>query len=776
MNLLLSVMTRYFRRSHRDRGRIRMSRPKARRARPCLEALESRDVPSALSVADTSAVEGAGLPKFLDRFIPAASGGLTRPRSLIFGPDANNDGVQDLYIADRDLNAVLRYDGVTGAYIDTFVGTGSGGLNQPGDLAFGPDGDLYVSSEAGNQVLRYNASGAFLDVVATGLSQPIGITFGSDASLYIANFGTSQVLRDNNSVLSVFVNAGSGGLNGANDVKFGPNGNLYVGSSNTGQVLRYNGTTGAFIDTFTSAVSGQGSMLWLGFGTDGYFYTTARTTPSTGNTSLNRFNATTGTYVDTLSIGRDSWNFMVGPNNIIYYSGNGGANYIERYGHSSLAAFSVGLDAASTSPVTVNYATADGTVVAGTNYTAASGTVTIPAGMTSQTILVQTLDDGVVGANKTFTVNLSNPVGGTISRGQGTDTTVEGDSTKFYVVDAASTSKTYRYGVNENAFANSTLASGDTAPRGVAANAAGTTVWVVDGNKTVYVYDPSGNLLGSWTAGGLTTKANLQGIATDGTNIWVVDKKMAKVYKYTGAASRRSGSQNAASSFSLDSTDANPQDIVTDGSSLWVVDGTALKVFKYTLSGSSLGSWAIDPANTSPTGITINPNNVSDIWIADNGTDTVFRYAAAAGLTSGSQTASSIFALAAGDTNPQGIADPPGPGTISAPAPAAPAAISPPLFAPAPALHPSLVVPVPTGRDAFFALIGNAPSTGPANQITQRPMERNVAAISPPSPEASPIPAARSEAVFAGFEEETDNDVLTELPLFPNHEASETMI
>jgi hypothetical protein len=54
-----------------------------------------------------------------------------------------------------------------------------------------------------------------------------------------------------------------------------------------------------------------------------------------------------------------------------------------------------------------------------------------------------------------------------------------------------------------------------------------------------------------------------------------------KVYKYTGAASRLSGSQNAASSFSLASGkkgDPNPQDIVTDGKSFWVVDGSALKV------------------------------------------------------------------------------------------------------------------------------------------------------------------------------------------------------
>jgi hypothetical protein len=77
------------------------------------------------------------------------------------------------------------------------------------------------------------------------------------------------------------------------------------------------------------------------------------------------------------------------------------------------------------------------------------------------------------------------------------------------------------------------------------------------------------------------------------------------------------------------------------------------------LSGALLGSWTIDPANTHPTGITINPNNVSDVWIVDNGTDTVYQYIGAASRTSGSQSAGATFALAAGNTNPQGIADPP---------------------------------------------------------------------------------------------------------------------
>jgi hypothetical protein len=203
----------------------------------------------------------------------------------------------------------------------------------------------------------------------------------------------------------------------------------------------------------------------------------------------------------------------------------------------------------------------------------------------------------------------------------------------------------------------------------------------------------------------LSSSANLTGIATNGTDIWLVDSYSDKVYKFTGAASRLSGSQNAASSFSLasgHSGDPNPQDFVTDGTSFWVVDGTSLKVFKYTLSGSLLGSWSIDPANTHPTGITINPNNVSDIWIVDNGTDKVYQYIGAASRTSGSQNAGATFALAAGNTNPQGIADPPTADMLLAPAAVSSASNSQGRTAPSSTSVPSSGSPM-SAADQLFA-------------------------------------------------------------------------
>ncbi len=70
--------------------------------------------------------------------------------------------------------------------------------------------------------------------------------------------------------------------------------------------------------------------------------------------------------------------------------------------------FTVSLSAAYDQVVTVNYATIDGTAVAGVDYAAATGTLTFAPGETTRAITVWVLGDVTAGAeNKTFFVNLS---------------------------------------------------------------------------------------------------------------------------------------------------------------------------------------------------------------------------------------------------------------------------------------------------------------------------------------------------------------------------------
>ena len=89
--------------------------------------------------------------------------------------------------------------------------------------------------------------------------------------------------------------------------------------------------------------------------------------------------------------------------------------------------FTVTLSAASTQTVTVGYATADGTAVAGADYTAAAGTLTFAPGTTTQSIVVQALGDTIHEANETFTVTLSNPAHAGLAAATGTGTIVDND-------------------------------------------------------------------------------------------------------------------------------------------------------------------------------------------------------------------------------------------------------------------------------------------------------------------------------------------------------------
>ncbi len=77
------------------------------------------------------------------------------------------------------------------------------------------------------------------------------------------------------------------------------------------------------------------------------------------------------------------------------------------------------LSAAQAGPVSFKFATANGTATAGSDYVAKSLTKTFNAGQTTITSLITINGDTTVEPNETVLVNLTNPVGATISDNQG---------------------------------------------------------------------------------------------------------------------------------------------------------------------------------------------------------------------------------------------------------------------------------------------------------------------------------------------------------------------
>jgi hypothetical protein len=97
----------------------------------------------------------------------------------------------------------------------------------------------------------------------------------------------------------------------------------------------------------------------------------------------------------------------------------------------------VTLSSASASTVTVNYATANGSALAGSDYTATSGTLTFAAGQTSKTITVPVIGDTIVEPNEAFVVNLSGAIGATIFDGQGLGTILNDDGPTLRINDVS---------------------------------------------------------------------------------------------------------------------------------------------------------------------------------------------------------------------------------------------------------------------------------------------------------------------------------------------------
>lgn len=163
-----------------------------------------------------------------------------------------------LYIAAGD--RVIRHDAVTGAYVDDFVAEASGGLSGAETLAFGPDGHLYVGSFFTQQILRYDGlTGDFIDVFVDSIPTHSDLHW-AEGDLYVAGAGNNRVVARYDGITGDPIETINIGLTGSYDIAYRDG--LWVLNATTASVARYYDSDWNFIgDVGTDYFTAWGAFI-----------------------------------------------------------------------------------------------------------------------------------------------------------------------------------------------------------------------------------------------------------------------------------------------------------------------------------------------------------------------------------------------------------------------------------------------------------------------------------------------------------------------------------
>ncbi|MFM6478152.1 MAG: beta strand repeat-containing protein, partial [Microcystis panniformis] len=370
------------------------------------------------------------------------------PSSVTVG-DFNSDGKSDL--------ATATYFGNT---VSVLLGTGTGSFgtatnfsvgNRPSSVTVGDfngDGksDLAVANRYGTvSVLLGTGTGSFATATNFSVgSLPSSVTVGDFNSDGKSDLATANYFGNN---VSVLLGTGTGSFGTATNFSVGNrpysvtvgdfNGD---GKSDLAVANRYGtvsvllGTgTGSFGTATNFSVGNRPSSVTVGdFNGDGKS-DLATANPSNGGSISILLNADPTATVTITDVSQPPISLTI--NDVTVTEGNSGTTN---------AVFTVSLSSAASTVVTVNYATANGTATAGTDYTAIPPTtLTFNPGETSKTITVPVNGDNQVELNETFFLNLSNLQANgsnvTLADNQGQGTITNDDSASIAISDVTIT-------------------------------------------------------------------------------------------------------------------------------------------------------------------------------------------------------------------------------------------------------------------------------------------------------------------------------------------------
>lgn len=232
-----------------------LRRPCRRHFRPCVERLESRDVPSAPISEFTIPTSNAGaldiaigpdgngwLAEELGHKIARITSSATITEYAVTGDAVDLWAGQgnDLWFTEFNANLVGKIDASTGQVTEYGVPTSSAG---PNGITLGADGNMWFAEYSAGKLGTITASGTITEFTVG--SNPTDLALGSDGNVWFTSYNTNQVGKITTSGSVTWYSAPSS--SGPAGIAAGADGNLWVTEYNTGKVAKVT-TSGTFTE------------------------------------------------------------------------------------------------------------------------------------------------------------------------------------------------------------------------------------------------------------------------------------------------------------------------------------------------------------------------------------------------------------------------------------------------------------------------------------------------------------------------------------------------
>ena len=266
-------------------------------------------------------------------------------------------------------------------------------------------GTVTVQAPASNVVLRADEGGGH-----SGLSNPFDVLLQNDLSITSADFPDPVAVGANLTYTLNVANVGPSPAASVLVTNFLPPGVSFISAnSSQGSCTQSAGIVSCNLGTVPGGTNATVSIVVVP-NAAGILTNTATVTRSEADPYLGNNTAIVATVAQVPAISISDCTVL---------EGNFGT---------TIATFTVSLSVAGALPVSVNYATADGTAQGGTDYVTTNGTITFVPGQTNTTIIVVIKGDTTGEPDETFAVNLSGATNAALADAQGVGTILNDDA------------------------------------------------------------------------------------------------------------------------------------------------------------------------------------------------------------------------------------------------------------------------------------------------------------------------------------------------------------